>query len=52
MAAKYLTLVGQLQWLVALGRFDLHAHVVTMSRFSTAPRKDIWTDSKESVLMD
>ena len=39
MAAKYLTLVGQLQWLVALGRFDLHAHVVTMSRFSTAPRQ-------------
>ena len=24
MAAKYLTMVGQLQWLVILGRFDLH----------------------------
>ena len=26
MAAKYLTMVGELQWLVTLGRFDLHAH--------------------------
>ena len=24
MAAKYLTLVGQLQWLVTLGRFDIN----------------------------
>ena len=39
MAAKYLTMVGQLQWLVTLGRFDLHAHVATMSRFRTAPRQ-------------
>ena len=39
MAAKYLTMVGQLQWLVTLGRFDLHAHVATMSRFRTAPGK-------------
>ena len=27
MAAKYLTMVGQLQWLVTLGRFDIHAQV-------------------------
>ena len=39
MAAKYLTMVGQLQWSVTLGRFDLHAHVATMSRFRAAPRK-------------
>ena len=25
MAAKYLTMVGQLQWLVTLRRFDIHA---------------------------
>ena len=25
MTAKYLTMVGQLQWLVTLGRFDIHA---------------------------
>ena len=39
MAAKYLTMVGQLQWLVTLGRFDIHAQVATMSRFRTAPRQ-------------
>ena len=38
MAAKHLTMVGQLQWLVTLGRFDLHAQVATMSRFREAPR--------------
>ena len=39
MAVKYLTMVGQLQWLVTLGRFDLHAQVATMSRFRAAPRQ-------------
>ena len=39
MAAKYLTMVGQLQWLVTLGRFDIHAQVATMSRFGAAPRQ-------------
>ena len=38
MAAKYLTMVGQLQWLATLGRFDIHAYVATMSRFRAAPR--------------
>ena len=37
MAAKYLTMVGQLQLLVTLGRFDIHAQVATMSRFRAAP---------------
>ena len=46
MAAKYLTMVGQLQWLVTLGRFDIHAQVATISRFRAALDKDIWTDSK------
>ena len=40
MAAKYLTMVGQLQWLVTLGRFDIHAQVATMSRFRPAPRQE------------
>ena len=40
MAAKYLTMVGQLQWLVTLGRFDLHAQVATMSRLRAAPRQE------------
>ena len=35
----YLTMVGQLQWLVTLGRFDIHAQVTTMFRFRSAPRK-------------
>ena len=39
MAAIYLTMVGQLQWLVTLGRFDIHAQVATMSRFRSAPRQ-------------
>ena len=39
MAAKYLTMVGQLQWLVTLGRFDIHAQVAAMSRFRAAPRQ-------------
>ena len=39
MAAKYLTMVGQVQWLVTLGRFDIHAQVATMSRFRAAPRQ-------------
>ena len=46
MATKYLTMVGQLQWLVTLGRFDIHNHVqvATMSRLWDSPDKDIWTD--------
>ena len=32
-------MIGQLQWLVTLGRFDTHAQVTTMSRFRSAPRK-------------
>ena len=39
MAAKYLTMVGQLQWLATLRRFDIHAQVATMSRFRAAPRQ-------------
>ena len=38
-AAKYLTKVGQLQWLVTLGRSDLHAQVATISRFRAAPKQ-------------
>ena len=35
----YLTMMGQLHWLVILGRVDIHAQVTTMSRFRSAPRK-------------
>ena len=40
MAAKQHTMVGQLQWLVTLGRFDIHPQVATMSRFRAAPRQE------------
>ena len=39
MAATYLTMVGQLQGLVTLGRFDNHAQVATMSSIRAAPRQ-------------
>ena len=32
-------MIWQLQWLVTLGRFDIHAQVTTMSRFRSAQRK-------------
>ena len=35
----YLTMIGQLQWLVTPGRFYIHVQVTTMSRFRSAPRK-------------
>ena len=35
----YLTMIGQLQWLVTLGRVDIHTRVTTLSRFKSAPRK-------------
>ena len=37
MVAKYLTMVGQLQWLVTLGRLDLYPQVGTMSKIRAAP---------------
>ena len=39
MTSKYLTMVGQLQWLVTLREFDLHAQVATMLRFRAALRQ-------------
>ena len=39
MAAKYLTMVGQLQLLDTSGRFNIHAQVAAMSRFRAAPRQ-------------
>ena len=35
----YLILVGQLQWLVILGRLAIHAQVTILSRFRSTPRK-------------
>ena len=33
------TLVGQAQWVIQLGRFDVWVHVMTMSNFRMSPRK-------------
>ena len=44
-------MVGQLQCVVTSGRFDLCAHVSTMSRFRAAPRQGNMDRLKESMLM-
>ena len=35
---QYQTIVGQLIWLSALGKFDIAVHIMTMSRFRQQPR--------------
>ena len=35
----YLAMVGLFQWLIALGRFDLQAQVISISRFRAQPRQ-------------
>ena len=39
MVHKYFTMVGKHQWLITLGRLDIHPHVVSLSRFRAAPRQ-------------
>jgi hypothetical protein len=36
---RYQSLIGALQWLVTLGRFDIHVGVATMGSFRAAPRQ-------------
>ena len=36
---QFQTLVGQLQWLISLGHFDIAVHVISLSRFRAQPRK-------------
>ena len=36
---QFQTLIGQLQWLLSLGRFDIAVHVMSLSRFRAQPRK-------------
>ncbi|MGL4933428.1 MAG: reverse transcriptase domain-containing protein, partial [Aeromonas sp.] len=35
----YMSMVGQCQWLISLGRLDIAAAIMTMSRFRIAPRE-------------
>ena len=51
MAAKYLTMVGQLQWMVTLGRFDIHAQVQPCQGLELPLGKGIWTDLRGSTPM-
>ena len=36
---QFQTLIGQLQWLISPGHFDIAVHVMSLSRFRTQPRK-------------
>ena len=36
---KYQSLIGSLQWLISIGRFDIQTGVMTLSAFRAAPRK-------------
>ena len=36
---QFQTLIGQLQWLISLGRIDIAVHVMSLSRFRAQPRK-------------
>ena len=35
---KYMCMIEQLQWAITLGRYDILAHVMSMSRFRLAPQ--------------
>jgi hypothetical protein len=36
--SQYQSMIGSLQWIVTIGRFDIHTAVMTMSGFRIAPR--------------
>ena len=36
---QYQSLIGQLQWAISIGRFDISTAVATMSGFRAAPRR-------------
>ena len=36
---QFQTLIGQLQWLISLGYFDIAVHFMSLSRFRAQPRK-------------
>jgi hypothetical protein len=36
---QYQSLIGQLQWAILLGRFDIAVAIMTISAFRSAPRK-------------
>ena len=40
------TLIGQLQWLISLGRFDIAVHVMSLSRFRANLGRDTLIEPK------
>ena len=46
---QFQTLIGQLQWLISLGRFDIAVHVMSLSRFRAQPRKGHLDKAKRIV---
>ena len=46
---QFQTLVGQLQWLISPGHFDIAVHVMSLSRFRAQPRKGHLDRAKRSV---
>ena len=34
---QYQTLIGQLQWLISLGRLDIAVHTISLSRYRSQP---------------
>ena len=46
---QFQTLIGQLQWLISLGCFDIAVHVISLSRFRAQPRKGHLDRAKRNV---
>ena len=46
---QFQTLIGQLQWLISPGHFDIAVHVMSLSRFRAQPRKGHLDRSKRIV---
>ena len=44
---QFQTLIGQLQWLISLGRFDIAVHVMSLSRSETNLGRDTLIEPKE-----
>ena len=46
---QFQTLIGQLQWLISLGHFDIAVHIMSLSRFRAQPRKGHFDRAKRIV---
>ena len=48
---QYQSLIGQLQWAISLGRFDISVVVMTMSTFRSAPREEssVYSGEREEL---